>query len=113
VVTAPFAAPEAVTEEPTAAPSLITRLPQYRQELISVVGLLLAFVLGLQVLKALKSTAARPAPALIAAADGEARALGMGPGASVGNPTASAALARSVDSPEMAARLLRSWMKES
>jgi flagellar M-ring protein FliF len=113
VVSAPFTI-TSPTVEPISSPSILMTIPRYRQEIITGIGLLMAFIIGLQVVRALRATA--PAP-------GRTAALGSGPRSEsvlpAGDPAAVAAaapfagtLTRSTDSPEMAARVLRAWLKE-
>jgi flagellar M-ring protein FliF len=113
-VSSPIAAP---TVEPI--PSVFVRLPEYRNEIISVIGLVLAFVLGMQVLRVLRASVAATSAAT--AVSRQALAAARVPELSAhADPAAIAAaapyaglLARSAESPDMAARVLRAWMKDS
>ncbi len=116
VMSAPFSV-SVPTQEPVSKPSVLMMVPRYRNEIFMSIGLALAFVVALQLMKALRAAAAVPSPAargaLPAAAGGRAEALQF-PEAPVIAPSPFAAmLQRSADSPETAARMLRAWMKES
>jgi flagellar M-ring protein FliF len=119
VVSAPFVSSpvSAPTVEPI--PSVFVRLPEYRNEIISVVGLLLAFVLGLQVLRVLRASVAATSAATVvsrqalAAAKVPELAAHADPAAVAAASPYAGLLARSAESPEMAARVLRAWMKDS
>jgi len=110
VMSAPFTVND-MTVEPPSPPSFLMTIPRYRQEIITGIALLLAFIVSLQVVKALRATApARSAKGALPA--GGAGALSSGEaGLSSAGPNA-AAITGAQDTPEMAARVLRAWMKE-
>ena len=132
VVSMPFAAPQLpVDAEPV--PTLMERVSEHQQTLLGAFGLLLAFVVALMAIRAVKSVPALGAgqtPALAAAATnaslpagstGAQSAAPAPPRPAVLEPRAptNTALLRDqvltgVDqSPDVAVRLVRSWMKES
>jgi flagellar M-ring protein FliF len=112
VMSAPFSITD-MTVEPVASPSpFFVAIPRYRQEIITGIALLLAFIVALQVVKALRSS--------VSAQSAQA-ALGAGTAGSLAASTAalpmtshstSHSLKGANESPEMAARVLRAWMKE-
>jgi flagellar M-ring protein FliF len=121
VLSAPFSVTPPLVEEPVSGPSFLVSIPRYRNEIFTSIGLLLAFILGLQVVRALRVTSPRAA----IAGGGSAATLASGGSRSEPLPAMAeaaaiaatsphaAALKRSAESPDMAARVLRAWMKES
>lgn len=117
VVSTPFAPPTPIVPIEQPVPSVFVRLPEYRNEIVTGVALLLAFILGMQALRTLRaSIPPRPAQNPVAlpagAADGELGAHQDPAAVAAASPYAGL-LARSAESPDMAARVLRAWMKES
>jgi flagellar M-ring protein FliF len=123
VLSAPFniTAPPAV--EPESAPSIFVRIPRYRNEIFTGVGLLLAFILGLQMVKALRAGGSAPTAALatagrnplVSGAQPRPDALpAMAEAQSIAAASPHAAtLQRSAETPDQTVRVLRAWMKES
>jgi hypothetical protein len=86
-------------------------IPRYRQEIITGIALLLAFIVAMQVVKTLRATAPASAKALASGTGGSLPASHQDPALAAGGQ--SMALAGPNESPEMAARVLRAWLKES
>jgi flagellar M-ring protein FliF len=108
VMSAPFLGSNVVSEPNP--PSIFMTIPRYRQEIITGIALVLAFIIGLQVVKALRATA--PARTQGQLGTGNSSPLPAGDPALAG-ASAGGALSAPYESPEMAARVLRAWMKES
>jgi flagellar M-ring protein FliF len=117
VTAVPFAPlPGTEPAAPQNGPSFMVLIPEYRNEIISVFGLLLAFALALQVLRVMRASLvpSRQEQALALAAGAASAALPAGRDRNEIAPQPYAGtLARSADSPDVAARMLRSWIKES
>jgi flagellar M-ring protein FliF len=110
VMSAPFSVTE-MTIEPPSSPSILMTIPRYRQEIITGIALLLAFIVAMQVVKTLRATAPASAKALASGTGGSLPASHQDPALAAGGQ--SMALAGPNESPEMAARVLRAWLKES
>lgn len=110
VMSAPFSVTDMTVEPPT-APSVLMMIPRYRQEIITGIALLLAFIVAMQVVKALRATA--PAQQKAAIGPGSAGSLPSSDREPALAGAGVAAIAGPNESPEMAARVLRAWMKES
>ncbi|MGH7504331.1 MAG: flagellar M-ring protein FliF C-terminal domain-containing protein, partial [Longimicrobiales bacterium] len=117
VVSIPFEGVTAPVEPVVEGPGIIQQLPQYQRPFITIVALVLAFILGLKTLRAVR-TATEPAGAL---KSGQSPALGPVESAIV-NAAAqpklpesvhAQLLQRSAQTPDTAARVIRAWMKES
>lgn len=107
VMSAPFLVTDVVSEP--SPPSFFMTIPRYRQEIVTGIALVLAFIVALQVVKALRATAGAGRPRELASgATGSLPA----PNAALAG-AAAGALAEPHENPEMAARVLRAWMKES
>jgi flagellar biosynthesis/type III secretory pathway M-ring protein FliF/YscJ len=97
---------------------LIQQLPQYQRPFITIVALVLAFILALKTLRAVRpQMIAAPANprALGAAGDGVTSvdaALTAASQPVLQNSQQAQMLARSAQAPDMAARVIRSWMRE-
>jgi len=121
VMSAPFTVTPLPVAEPVGGPSFLVSIPRYRNEIFTGIGLLLAFILGLQVVRALRMTV--PQAALAGGAGAGSLATGatrpqavpaMAEAAAIAATSPHAAtLKRSAESPDMAARVLKAWMKES
>ena len=137
VVSMPFAEGIAIAPEP--APTLLERAVEYQRPAINVLALLMAFAVALLAIRALKPAAATAATPALAAA-GAAGALPAGAAAALAGgvlapdalpapavpqrepreprPPSAAALLRDEimegveQNPDLAVRLVRSWMKE-
>lgn len=117
VVSVPFdlMSPQAM-DAPVEAPSIWMRLQQLQRLIVGAIALLFAFVVAMQALKAL-----RPArsPALASgtfALEGAQPELALSPATAAARAEAgrqSKLLSQSAEHPEVAARVLRAWMKES
>jgi flagellar M-ring protein FliF len=123
VVSVPFTLPAPVAPEPVTKTTVLTRVREYEKPALNVLALALAFIVALLALRSLRTTGPT------ALERGEA-----GESASLGTPTpnaagempriiaeraipASAAMRERIvatveEQPEVAARLLRAWMKE-
>ena len=132
VVSMPFAAPQLPVDD-EAAPTLMERVSEHQQSLLGAFGLLLAFVVAVMAIRAIKAAPALgpgTTPTLAAAGANASLAAGTAsaqpappapPRPAVLEPRAptNTALLRDqvltgVDqSPDVAVRLVRSWMKES
>jgi flagellar M-ring protein FliF len=110
VMSAPFSVTD-TTVEPPSSPSILLTIPRYRQEIITGIALLLAFIVAMQVVKTLRATAPAQARSLASGSGGSLPASQRDPALAVGSQ--STAVAGPNESPEMAARVLRAWMKES
>lgn len=111
---APFSVVEAPPAPVEEGPSVLMMVPRYRNEIMTGLGLLLAFVLGLQLLRTLRASlpATKPAPLLTGGSAGAVRLEREGQGLTV--PSAQTEmLERSVENPEMAVKVLRAWMKDA
>jgi flagellar M-ring protein FliF len=119
VLSAPFVSSPLSVPAVEPAPPFFVRIPQYRNEIISVVGLILAFVLGMQVLRVLRASVAASSAAtttarqVLAAAKVPELSAHADPAALAAAAPYAGLLARSAESPDMAARVLRAWMKDS
>ena len=117
VVSIPFES-VALPEPTVTAPGLIQQLPQYQRPFITIVALVLAFILALKTLRAVRpQMIAAPANprALGAAGDGVTSvdaALTAASQPVLQNSQQAQMLARSAQAPDMAARVIRSWMRE-
>jgi hypothetical protein len=109
-MSAPFSVTD-TTVEPPSSPSILLTIPRYRQEIITGIALLLAFIVAMQVVKTLRATAPAQARSLASGSGGSLPASQRDPALAVGSQ--STAVAGPNESPEMAARVLRAWMKES
>jgi flagellar M-ring protein FliF len=126
VVSVPFTIPPPPVAEPETKTNVLTRVREYEKPVLNVVALALAFVIALLALRSLKSPepealergtehAALPAPAATTAAGELPRAPER---AIPERPISASAVIRDrvvatvEEQPEVAARLLRSWMKE-
>lgn len=117
VVATPFVQPNQVAPAGEPVPTPLMRVREFRREIVIGVALLLAFILGMQVLRVMRATLA-PAPvegAVAALPSGGEHALEQPSDEAEPAPASQYAgmLARSVESPELAARVLRVWLKES
>jgi flagellar M-ring protein FliF len=121
VVSIPFDvvnAPVAVEE----GPGILQQLPQYQRPIITIFALLLAFVLALKTLRAVRPQVIElprqeEQPVLPAGeSDGgevEAALMAAAPQPAFAGAEHAHVLARSAQTPDMAARVIRAWMKES
>jgi flagellar biosynthesis/type III secretory pathway M-ring protein FliF/YscJ len=117
VVSVPFdlMSPIAI-EAPIVTPSIWQRLQQLQRLIVGALALLLAFVVAMQALKAL-----RPAKGALPAAqnftlEAPEPELALSPATAAARAEAgrqSKLLSQSAERPEVAARVLRAWMKES
>jgi flagellar M-ring protein FliF len=122
VVSVPFTAPPPAVVAPEPTPTVITRIREYEKPVLNVMALALAFVIALLALRSLRAPAATaaeeatPQGALAAApaAAGSGELPRMMPDRAI--PASAQMRDRVVatveDQPEVAARLLKSWMKE-
>ena len=123
VVSIPFDAVAVLPESAPVGPGILQVIPQYQRPVITIVALLLAFILGLKTLRAVRpQEIAAPAPSLaLSAAGGAPReaqrtvetALTAAPQPQVTDSAKAQLLERSAQTPETAARVIRAWMKES
>jgi flagellar M-ring protein FliF len=122
VVSVPFTVPAPAAPEPVTNTSIITKVREYEKPVLNVVALALAFVIALLALRSLRTPAT--APALHGT---QQQALGSASGSAPGGELPRAIPERAIpastvmrdrivatvdEQPEVAARLLRSWMKE-
>ena len=107
-------------------PGILQQLPQYQRPFITILALLLAFVLALKTLRAVRPqvievAAPKEQPALGAGDDDdelegapvEAALTAAAQQPALANSPHAKALARSAQTPDMAARVIRAWMKEA
>jgi flagellar M-ring protein FliF len=124
VVSIPFDAVAVVPESSPVGPGILQVIPQYQRPVITIVALLLAFIIGLKTLRAVKpQQIAGSAPALALAPQTSPGALDpqrtveaaltAAPQPQVTDNAQAQMLHRSAQTPEMAARVIRAWMKES
>jgi flagellar M-ring protein FliF len=112
VVSAAFNVSPPATEPVAGPPSFLMMVPRYRNEIMTGIGLVLAFVLGMQMLKTLRLSLPAGRAALGAGSETGALEAGVASALPANSPHA-ATLKRSVQTPDNAARVLRAWMKES
>jgi flagellar M-ring protein FliF len=121
VLSAPFATTPTPVTEPVGGPSFLVSIPRYRNEIFTGIGLLLAFILGLQVVRALRMSVPQAA---LAGAPGtgalpknsprpEAMPAMAETAAIAATSPHAATLKRSAESPDISAKVLKAWMKES
>jgi flagellar M-ring protein FliF len=126
VVSVPFTIPPPPVAEPETKTNVLTKVREYEKPVLNVVALALAFVIALLALRSLKS----PAPGALERGTEQAALSAPAPTGAAGelpraperaiperNISASAIIRDRVvatveEQPEVAARLLRSWMKE-
>ncbi|MHB1223547.1 MAG: flagellar basal-body MS-ring/collar protein FliF [Gemmatimonadaceae bacterium] len=124
VVSMPFA-PSIDMDAPDAVPTLLDRVTEARQSLLGALGLMLAFVVAVLILRALRTTPTLAAPtvqATLAAGDDDVadvpqvrtqRTAVLEPRAPSATMVLRDQILAGVDqNPEVAVRLVRSWMKE-
>jgi len=123
VVSVPFTMPAPVVPEPVTKTTVLTKVREYEKPVLNVLALALAFVIALLALRSLRAPveaavehAAAPQPALAAAPAGAPggelpRAI---PERAIAAPAGmrDRVVASVEEQPEVAARLLKSWMKE-
>ena len=122
VVSVPFTAPPPAVAEPEVKPTIVTKIREYEKPVLNVLALALAFVIALLALRSLRAPAQATAEAV-----SEQAALAPAPAAATGGemprsiperalPASSQMRERIVatveEQPEVAARLLKAWMKE-
>jgi flagellar M-ring protein FliF len=117
VTAVPFAPAPVAQPTTETGPGFIVAIPRYRREILGGIALLLAFILGLQVLRTLKASLVLPAGGAVGSlgAGGAEGALDAGREAgavSAASPYAGM-LQKSAGAPDLSARVLRAWMKES
>jgi flagellar M-ring protein FliF len=122
VVSVPFTLPTPAVPEPVTKTTILTKVREYEKPVLNVIALALAFVIALLALRSLKTPMASDAaqsdrqPALMGAPAGAAggELPRMAPERAI--PASAVMRDRVVatveDQPEVAARLLKSWMKE-
>lgn len=122
VVSIPFDAVSAVPADAPAGPGILQVIPQYQRPVITLIALLLAFIIGLRTLRAVRpQELPAPAPALALASGADAleaqrsveAALSAAQQPQITDSAQTQLLQRSAQTPEMAARVIRAWMKES
>jgi flagellar M-ring protein FliF len=122
VVSVPFTAPPPVVAAPETKPTVVTRIREYEKPVLNVLALALAFVIALLALRSLRAPAQVGAEE--AAAPGSLAAAAAAAGGELPRVMPDRAIPASTqmrervvatveDQPEVAARLLKSWMKES
>ena len=111
---------------PPVKTTIVTKIREYEKPVLNVLALALAFVIAMLALKSLKSPATENAAQSLAAGTGSptlAAASAGGPGGELPRNVPERAIPASTqmrervaatveEQPEVAARLLRSWMKE-
>ncbi len=119
VISAPFVTPALPPSTEPPVPSVFVRIPEYRNEIVTGIGLVLAFLLGMQALRTLRATMPRQPAVAGSPAALASRAETTELSAPL-NPTVIAAaspyagmLARSAETPDMSARVIKAWIKES
>jgi flagellar M-ring protein FliF len=122
VVSIPFDAVTVMPENVPVGPGILQVIPQYQRPVVTIVALLLAFILGLKTLRAVRpqQVADAGSQSLPRSAGGTKElprtveaALSSAPQPSIVDSTQAQLLARSAQTPDMAARVIRAWMKES
>jgi flagellar M-ring protein FliF len=122
VVSVPFTIPVPAAPEPEVKTNILTKVREYEKPVLNIVALALAFVIALLALRSLRA----PATAAAEQASGHpslAAAPAGAPGGELPRMTPERALPANAmmrdrvvatveEQPEVAARLLRSWMKE-
>ncbi len=121
VVSVPFTVPPPAVAQPETKPPVITRIREYEKPVLNVLALALAFVIALLALRSLRA----PAQAAVEAGAAQEALAAVPAGASGELPRtlperaipASTQMRERIvatveDQPEVAARLLKSWMKE-
>jgi hypothetical protein len=103
-------------------PGILQVIPQYQRPVVTIVALLLAFILGLKTLRAVRpqQVADAGSQSLPRSAGGTKElprtveaALSSAPQPAIVDNAHAQLLARSAQTPDMAARAIRAWMKES
>jgi flagellar M-ring protein FliF len=122
VVSVPFTLPTPTPPEPVTKTNVITRVREYEKPVLNVLALALAFVIALLALKSLKApvtadgeqTTAQPALAAApsGAPGGELPRISHERAIPASTAMRERVVASVEDQPDVAARLLRSWMKE-
>jgi flagellar M-ring protein FliF len=122
VVSVPFTLPPPTVPEPITKTTVLTKVREYEKPVLNVVALALAFVIAMLALRSLKSPAnansdqagtqqSLPAPAM-SAPGGELPRIVQERAIPASNAMRDRVVATVEEQPEVAARLLRSWMKE-
>jgi flagellar M-ring protein FliF len=125
VVSTQFTIPAPIADKPEPPPTLISRVETYKQPVLNVMALVLAFVVGFLALRSLRAPAGVGLPESALATGGTLPAAGAAPSTDALPRPVSAdrqlspnhamrdRVAASVDGqPDVAARLVRAWMKE-
>jgi flagellar M-ring protein FliF len=117
VVSVPFdlMSPTAI-EAPIVAPSIWQRIQQLQRLIVGALALLLAFVVAMQALKALRLPNIELPVSSKFSLDAAEPELALSPAKAAALAEAgrqSRLLSQSAERPEVAARVLRAWMKES
>jgi flagellar M-ring protein FliF len=121
VVSVPFTVPPPPVAEPETKPTVITRIREYEKPVLNVLALALAFVIALLALRSLRApvqaeaeaTAGTPTLAAMPVAAGGELPRTMPERAIPASSQMRERLVATVEEqPEVAARLLKSWMKE-
>jgi flagellar M-ring protein FliF len=122
IVSIPFDAVASPLDPVVEGPGIMQQLPQYQRPFVTVIALILAFILALKTLRAVKTAPPLPrqrgpVPALegghTAALDSVDSALKQAPRPKLPENQHAQALARSAETPDTAARVIRAWLKES
>jgi flagellar M-ring protein FliF len=122
VVSIPFDAVTVMPENVPVGPGILQVIPQYQRPVVTIVALLLAFILGLKTLRAVRpqQVADAGSQSLPRSAGGTKElprtveaALSSAPQPAIVDNAHAQLLARSAQTPDMAARAIRAWMKES
>jgi flagellar M-ring protein FliF len=126
VVSVPFTIPAPPAPEPEVKTTIVTKIREYEKPVLNVLALALAFVIAMLALKSLKTPASEAAAQSLAAGNASptlAAAPAGAPGGELPRSVPERAIPASTqmrdrvaatveEQPEVAAKLLRSWMKE-